>query len=416
MGRGFFAGSQLQQQAPRRALPQCGACKLHRKCRSAKLSVRGDGKLSVLVVGPAPTQDDDAAGMHWADTTRLAKALGKGVDPDRDLWFANALACHPVAKGYQRQPTSAEVGYCRPNITKIIRELRPQVIIPMGASAVNSVLGSVWGEDVGQMERWAGWQIPSQDLNAWVCPTWHPNHLVAKDDQVLERQFDAHITQALACQGVPWPNGAPNWAANVEHVTDPMRAARWLRKCATRQTGAIAWDYETNMLKPDGPDAKIVSCAVAYGHRSPERAIAFPWVGEAVVAMGELLRSPVPKIASNLKFEDRWTRKAFGHRVRAWAWDTMLAAHVADNRPAITSVKFQAFIRHGVPVWNDKIEPFLKSKGDEQVNRILQEIDMDDLLRYNGLDAWLEFMVAADQCNELGVPLPWPLPNKTPKH
>jgi len=193
----------------------------------------------------------------------------------------------------------------------------------------------------------------------------------------------------------------------VRQVLDPAKAAKWLRQAATRTTGAVAWDYETNMLKPDGPDARIVSCAIAWGRTEPERCIAYPWHGEAIQATGELIRSPIPKIASNLKFEDRWTRKEFGHHVRGWAWDTMLAAHVLHNRPAITSVKFQAFVRLGMPVWNDKTERFLKSKGDAGVNQILREIEIGDLLLYNGLDALIEFRVAIDQMRELEHPIPW---------
>lgn len=404
--KGFFAGSAITTQAPARSIPACGACGLYRKCKSPKMEVRGGGGMRVLLVGDVPAKDDDAKGRHWAGAAakRVAAVLRKagGGKIDEEFWLTNALACRPT-----KETSSAEVGYCRPNITKTIKELRPDIIIPMGAGAVNSVLGPVWGEDCGPVSRWVGWRIPSQDLNAWVCPTWHPERLSKEDDPVMDNQFEAHLTAALALSGKPWPEGPPNLADNVRHVTDPQKAAAWLRKCATRQTGAIAWDYETNMLKPDGPDAKIVSCSVAWGRTGPERCIAFPWHGEAITAMQELIKSPIPKIGANLKFEDRWTRKEFGHRVRAWAWDTMLAAHVCDNRRAITSVKFQAFIRCGAPVWNDKIQPFLKTKKDEKVNAILEQITLDDLLRYNGLDAWMEFMVAVDQIRELGAEIPW---------
>lgn len=406
--KGFFAGSTLQQAPPPRTLPQCGACGLAKACsKGAKQPVRGGGARRVLFVGAAPTRDGAARGEAYSG--RAAERLRRELrslkfDLEDDAWHTNAIIC-PTPK--DRVPNGAEVGYCRPNLARNIRELRPDIIIPMGQQAVAAVVGQVWREDVGQMGRWAGWRIPSQDLNAWVCPTWHPDQVLRDDDPVLDRQFRNHLAGALACPGRPWPAGPPTWAADVRRECDPARAAAWLRKAAQRQHGAIAWDYETNMLKPDGPEARIVSCSVAWGREEPERCIAFPWVGEAVQAMGELLRSPVPKIASNLKFEDRWTRKEFGHRVRGWVWDTMLAAHVCDNRPGITSVKFQAFARLGVPVWNDKVEPFLKTRGDDTVNAILREIEINDLLTYNGLDSLVEFRVATDQCRELGYPLPW---------
>jgi hypothetical protein len=340
------------------------------------MPVTGKGARNVLFVAEAPGEEEDKVGVQ------LVGNAGKRL---RRVLYSLRF----------------------PNISKAIRDLKPMVIIPMGASAVTSVIGPVWREDTGSMGRWAGWNIPCNKLNAWVCPTWHPSYILRENDKVLDRQFKEHLRDAISHTCHPWPTGAPNWLAAVQRVTDPARAAEWIRKAAHVRTGAVAWDYETNMLKPDGSDARIVSCAVAWGRRKPERCIAFPWHGPSIKAMGELLRSPIPKIASNLKFEDRWTRKEFGHRVRAWAWDTMIAAHVCDNRPGITSVKFQAFVRLGVPVWNDKIDPFLKAKGDSAVNRILEEIDLMDLLLYNGMDALMEFKVAVDQIRELDHPWPW---------
>jgi len=396
--KGFFAGSRVHQQSPARTLPQCGVCGLS-EGRSSKIPVAGEGGCSVLFVAEAPGETDDKARQH------LKKVLKRlRLNLDEDAWITSAVTCRPPKN---RKPTSAEIVFCRPNLTKIIKTLRPMIIVPMGASAVAGVLGPVWQEDPGAIRRWAGWCIPCQSLNAWVCPTWHPASILREGDPVLDRQFRDHLATAIAHTQRPWPAGPPQWPASVRRVTNPALAARWLRNATGATTGAIAWDYETNMLKPDGPDAQIVSCAVAWGRTEPERCIAFPWHGEAIPAMGALLRSPIPKIASNLKFEDRWTRKAFGHRVRGWAWDTMLAAHVADNRPGITSVKFQAFVRLGMPVWNDRISPFLKTKGNARMNAILREIDINDLLLYNGLDALLEFRVATDQITELGYPLPW---------
>lgn len=406
--RGFFAGSTIKAAPPQRSLPQCGACKLFERCNTPKMAVGGAGARRVLFVGEAPGKDDDNDGRHF--TGNAGKRFRKILDSlqfglDNDGWSTNAIICYPKRAG--GTPTALEVDYCRPNILKTIRELKPNVIVPMGQDAVNAVVGSIWQEDIGAMERWAGWRIPCHAYNAWVCPTWSPAHVIREDDPVIDRQFREHLRFAVGLADRPWPKGPPDYATDVVKVHDPAKAALWLRKCATMAEGAVAWDYETNMLKPDGPDARIVSCSVAWGREEPERCIAYPWHGEAITATGELIRSPIPKISSNLKFEDRWTRKAFGHRVRAWVFDTMLAAHVLDNRQAITSVKFQAFVRLGVPLWNDKIEPFLKTRGNETVNQILREIDIDDLLLYNGLDSLLEFRVAIDQIRELGQPIPW---------
>ncbi len=405
--KGFFAGSTITSAKPTSLIPQCGACGLFKGCHSPKMEPTGGGGRRILLVGEAPGENEDKEGTQFIGKAgvHLRRVLDKfDVHLDNDVWKTNTLICRPPNN---RQPTQAEVTYCRPNLMRAIKELKPEIIIPLGGAAVQAVIAPLWREDPGKIGRWIGWRIPSQKLNAWVCPVWHPSYLLRQDDRTLDRIFDRHIEAATDLTGRPWAN-VPNWRADVNLITNSAKAAAWLRQVVTHGgKGAVAWDYETNMLKPDGPDARIVSCAVTWGRGKPERTMAFPWHGEAIKAMGELIRSPIPKIASNLKFEDRWTRKEFGHRVRNWVWDTMLAAHIADNRSGITSVKFQSFIRLGTPTWNDHIEPFLKTKGNEKINRILKEIDIRDLLLYNGLDALLEFRVAVDQIKELGYPKPW---------
>jgi len=109
-----------------------------------------------------------------------------------------------------------------------------------------------------------------------------------------------------------------------------------------------------------------------------------------------MTKSPMPKIASNLKVEDRWTRAKLGHRVRNWYWDTMIAAHVLDNTPGITSIKFQAFVHLGQGDYDSHIKPFLKARKESKFNRI-HELDLNDLLLYGGLDSYLEYWVAMKQ-------------------
>lgn len=376
----------------------------------------GEGRRRVLIVAEAPGKEEDAQGEQLIGPAgqHLRGTLGPlGVNLDRDCWKTNAIICRPKDN---RTPTNAEVDYCRPNVNKAIRDLNPEVIIPMGLPAVRSVIGPLWKEDPGKMGRWVGWQIPSQKLNAWVCPTWHPSYLLRtggkydksmNDNEVLARMYEEQLEAAFDLEGRPWGDSVPDWRADVRCTLDAEQAARWLQRVAQAREGMVAFDYETNMLKPDSPDARIVSASVAWGRTEPERTFAFPWHGPAIKAFQQLMRSPIPKIASNMKFEDRWTRMAFGHRVRGWYWDTMLASHVADCRPEITGLKFQAFVLLGMPSFNDHIEPFLKTKGNTKINQVLKQIDMDDLLLYNGLDSLLEFRVAVKQMAALNYPLPW---------
>lgn len=406
MNRGFFAASTLaQSEAPVPSAPRCGACGLYKLCLSPKMPVTGEGRRKVLILGEAPgkTEDEQNVQLVGESGQVLRKALRKlGVDLDRDCWKTNALICRPPKNA---TPTDAEVGHCRPNLIKTLAQLQPELIIPLGGIAVKSLLGHLWREDVGPLSRWAGFQIPHQALNAWICPTYHPAYILrlrdADDPAAL--WWRRHLAAAFELEGRPWPDGLPDYAGSVRRVYCPAQAADYLDKMADAG-GLLAFDYETNCLKPDNPQARILSASVCW---RGQRTIAYPWAGAAIDATSRLLRSPAPKVAANMKFEERWTLAKLGHGVRNWAWDTVLAAHVLDNRKGIVGLKFQALAWLGADSYDAHIRDYLAADEDSgnALNTAAQQISIEDLLLYNGLDSLLEYEVALRQADALGVNL-----------
>jgi len=126
-----------------------------------------------------------------------------------------------------------------------------------------------------------------------------------------------------------------------------------------------------------------------------------------------LISDSTEKIASNMKFEERWTDIKLQYPVSNWVWDTMLASHTQDCRREIGSIKFQTYVRFGIGDYDSHIHPYLVAPGSNEVNRI-RELSPEDLLLYNGLDSLLEYKVAEEQMREMG--LPWGTPeHKIPK-
>jgi hypothetical protein len=109
-----------------------------------------------------------------------------------------------------------------------------------------------------------------------------------------------------------------------------------------------------------------------------------------------LLNPKLRKIASNLKFEERWTRRKLGHGVRGWDFDTMLGSHILNNRGGVCSLKFQAYVTFGIGDYSGSMKPFLESDTANGRNRI-HEAPLLDLLMYNGLDALIECKLAERQ-------------------
>jgi uracil-DNA glycosylase family 4 len=366
------------------------------------MPVAGEGRRKILVCGEAPGAEEDSQGRPFVGPSgqylqgHLAAA---GIDLFRDCWVTNSAICRPP---HNALPEKA-VFHCRPNVVNAIKELGPETIILLGAGAVQSVVGWLWKEDVGPVGRWVKWKVPARKVNAWVCPTWHPSFLLRSQGKreyaLLERMFRDHLRTAGECSGRPWPEPVPDPLRQVRCLYDPEEAASEIRRLAggSRLT---AFDYEASTLKPDGPEAGIVCCSLSDG----ETTIAFPWVGEAVRAMKEFLRSEVPKCGANVKYEQRYSMAVLGLRVRNWVWDTMLAAHVLDNRPGITGLKFQAFARLGVGPYDEQVAPYLKAANSNARNRVCQ-VAMDKLLAYCGADSLLEWELARLQMEEMGFRL-----------
>jgi DNA polymerase len=398
MNPGFFglAGT-TPGRVPLSLVPKCGACGLYKSCQSPKMKVSGKGRRKILLVGEAPGNTEDRDGRQFVGKTgqRLERELRKcGISMREDCWLTNALICRPP----KVVPASA-IDHCRPNLLNTIKDLKPQTIVLLGGAAVASLIPYLWkDDDLGGVSRWAGWTIPSQKVNAWVCPTFHPSFIERVDSPVTDLLFLHHLQKATAFSSRPWKE-VPDYPSQIEVILDPDRAARIIINMVNNCRSA-AFDYETDRLKPDHAQARILTCSVSF---DGQRTISYPWHGNAILATKGFLISKVKKIGANIKFEERWTRAVLGVRVRNWDWDVMNAAHVLDNRQQITSVKFQAFVRLGCPDYDSHLNPY--KGGDEDggnaPNR-LKDVGLEKLLLYCGLDSLLEYLIAVDQKKEMG--------------
>lgn len=295
----FFSPSTWQlQKEPIQLLPLCGQCGLWQHCNSPYMKPSGEGKRKVLIVAEAPGEYEDQRGIQLVGNTgmELISMLYEfKVNMRRDCWLTNSLICRPTnEQGFNRPPTKEEISYCRPNLIKTIQQLQPEVIIPIGKYAVESLIDYAWKPGmVEEIGTWVGWDIPCQKLNCWICPTYHPSYLLRKKEPAVRLHMLKHLEQAFQHTSRPWEQ-LPDYDGMVKVEMNPRKVAIAIRDFQA-QGKPVAFDYETTTLKPDGPHAAILCCSVSDGLVS----VAFPWLGEAVVAMSELLKSDVPKIAAN---------------------------------------------------------------------------------------------------------------------
>lgn len=391
--KGFFAESAVETEAPVSHQAKCGACGFYKLCESPKMKPYGNWSARVLVLGEAPGETEDSEDRPFVGKAglRLRETLDElDLSLDEDALTTNSLICRPRDNA---TPKDNHLNYCRPNLLQTIEKQKPRVVITLGHTALKTILKDYW-KSADSLERWVGWQIPCEDF--WICPTYHPSYLLRMNSTTLDDLFKSHLQAAFSITRDP--RKLPDFKKHIEIEFNPRLVTAALRDF-DRAGGFIAFDYETNCLKPEYPEAAIYSCAVSDGKRT----IAYKWKGEAVESTSRLLRSKrTRKIVSNIRMEERWTRLKLGHPVRNWGWDTMLAAHCLDNRPGICGLKFQAWVRLGIPAYNDKVEPYLFGRGASWYNRI-EQIPILDLLTYNGLDSLFEYRLAMKQRRDMGL-------------
>ena len=395
--KGFLSDRLVQQKEPARLKPQCAECRLYKHCTTPKIVPQGRGKRGILLVTSHVTAIDDEDGVFFsgADGELLKSVLYEyGIDFNKDCWHTASVICKP----HEKVPTPDQVRWCAPNLAATIKELKPKVIVTFGMTPTRTVVQPLWKNDIGSFDRWQGWRIPLHKQNAWLCPVFDPSHVRKFErDKALFVCFHQQIEKVSELFERPWTE-EPDFRSQVKVVYDTNDAAAILRKAAQRDK-PVAFDYETNMLKPDSADSRIVCVSIA---PTQDKAYAFPFAGDVVDALREFVKSPVPKIGANLQFENRWTKRHLGSFVRNWHWDVVHGAHVLDNRPDITSVKFQSIVRTGQPLFNKHIEPYLESSGSGgNAQNNINQADAHELLVYCGLDSLLEYKIAVSQKKEM---------------
>jgi uracil-DNA glycosylase family 4 len=393
----FFSPSEIEGSKKRlHYSAQCGACGMHKHCKNPKMSYSGKGQQKILIVGEAPGKHEDEINEQFVGKAgkRLQRELKRfKLNMNLDCWKTNAVRCRPKDN---KTPDRRTIAQCRPALFAEIRKLQPKNILIFGGVAAESILGHLWGGDGKfSMARWVKWVIPHQNLNAWISVHYHPSYLERQQDALLDLLFRRWLRKALQKKERPWKK-VPSFADDVDTLYDQKTIIRRLKHFYDNSK-LMAFDYETNCLKPEYKGAEIVSCAFSNGVDT----FAFPWTERIAKYVSLVLRSDLGKIASNLKFEERWTRHFLGHGVRNWDWDTMLSAHILNNATGVTGLKFQSFVRLGQASYDEHIEPYLKSPKGQHINRI-KEIPLKELLIYNGMDALLEYKLAAIQKRETG--------------
>lgn len=117
---------------------RCQECGLSKTCKSAFLKPSGPLKPILMIVGPAPGEEDDKHNKQFISPTgKLMKHILKaeGMTP-KDVAFMSAVRCRPPTG----KPTAKQVDMCSPFVLQQIAEYRPGAVLCVGSDAARAVL------------------------------------------------------------------------------------------------------------------------------------------------------------------------------------------------------------------------------------------------------------------------------------
>ena len=177
------------------AAKHCQACDLW---RNATQTVFGEGnqKASIMLIGEQPGDQEDRMGRPFVGPAGriLDNALAEaGID--REAVYVTNVVKHfrwtAAERGKRRihkKPRASEIQACRPWLDTEFNVVKPKVVVCLGASAAQALLGKTF-----RVTRDRGKAIKSS-LAALLVATVHPSSILrARDDESREIQMKRFV-------------------------------------------------------------------------------------------------------------------------------------------------------------------------------------------------------------------------------
>jgi DNA polymerase len=183
-----FLPPRLTLPALREAVQGCRGCPLY---ANATQAVFGEGarKAEVMLVGEQPGDHEDLAGKPFVGPA--GKLLDRALDEagiERDATYVTNAVKHFKweARGKRRihaKPSWSEIAACRPWLDAELLVVKPTVLVLLGATAAQSLLGKQF-----RVTKRRG-ELVDSPLAPYVTATIHPSAILRGEPADREREL-----------------------------------------------------------------------------------------------------------------------------------------------------------------------------------------------------------------------------------
>ena len=188
--------------ALRSAVQECRGCPLYRRATQAVFG-KGPARARIMMVGEQPGNDEDLAGAPFVGPAGklLDHALHEARIDRSDVYLTNAVKhfkWEPSgSKRLHKKPDHAETLACSPWVHSEIAAVRPDLLICLGATAAQSLLGRAIRVTTDR-----GRAIPTE-LAPIAVATIHPSAILRQRTSAdRARELAAFVADLEAASGL----------------------------------------------------------------------------------------------------------------------------------------------------------------------------------------------------------------------
>ena len=139
---------------------------------------RGNKKAKLFIIGEGPGKNEDETGLPFIG--RAGKLLDQllesvGLDSNKDAYISNMVKCRPPKN---RKPSIEEIDSCNPWLKEQLKIVNPKIILLVGATAIEGILGIK--EGITKIR--GSWIVENQML---YMPIFHPSYLLRNSSKEL---------------------------------------------------------------------------------------------------------------------------------------------------------------------------------------------------------------------------------------
>lgn len=156
----------------------------------------------LMFVGEAPGVDEDREGEPFVGKAgQLLMKIIQATGLDREkVYIANVLKYRPDTPGKSfgnRKPRPDEIEIWFPFLVRQIEIIQPKVIVGLGATAVEGLLGNMTTGITRLRGNWQSYRgVP-------IMPTFHPSYLLRNQSWAVKRQVWEDMMQVMERLNMP---------------------------------------------------------------------------------------------------------------------------------------------------------------------------------------------------------------------